>query len=138
MTNVKDYVMLSDGRSGLIEILRRRLIISRVARIVAWFLAGAIVVLSIVSPEMRPQTDVPHNLEHFLIFWLTALAFGLGYRTRHGLLTILLVIFSGAVEIAQLFVPGRHARLSDFIVDALAMCVGVILASLARRLWPRI
>jgi VanZ family protein len=35
-------------------------------------------------------------------------------------------MFAGFVEIAQLFVPGRHARLSDFIVDALAMCVGAL------------
>jgi VanZ family protein len=38
----------------------------------------------------------------------------------------MLVIFAGTVEIAQLFVPGRHARLSDFIVDALAISAGLI------------
>jgi VanZ family protein len=29
-------------------------------------------------------------------------------------------LFAGFVEIAQLFVAGRHARWSDFTVDALA------------------
>jgi VanZ family protein len=47
--------------------------------------------------------------------------FGLGYKRKHGLLAILLVIFSSFIEIAQLFVPGRHARLSDFIIDAVAV-----------------
>jgi len=42
----------------------------------------------------------------------------------------MLVIFAGAVELAQTGVPGRHARLSDFIVDALAACVGVAIASI--------
>ncbi|MGC2079363.1 MAG: VanZ family protein, partial [Xanthobacteraceae bacterium] len=47
-----------------------------------------------------------------------------------GLLATLLVFFSGAVEFAQLFVPGRHARLSDFIVDAFATIVGAMTVSL--------
>ena len=34
-----------------------------------------------------------------------------------------LVIFAGAIEIAQVLIPGRHARLSDFLVDAVSMCV---------------
>jgi len=45
------------------------------------------------------------------------------------------VFFSGAVEIAQLFVPGRHARLSDFIVDGLAITVGVMAVSLVAPNW---
>jgi hypothetical protein len=39
-----------------------------------------------------------------------------------------LVIFAGAIELAQLFAPGRHARLSDFIVDASAACIGLAAA----------
>ena len=48
------------------------------------------------------------------------------YPQDRGLLAILLLIFTGSVEIAQLFVPGRHARLSDFVVDASAMWIGLI------------
>ena len=32
---------------------------------------------------------------------------------------------SGAIEIAQLWVPGRHARLIDFLVDTTAACIGI-------------
>jgi hypothetical protein len=53
------------------------------------------------------------------------LAFGLGYDIRHSRTALFLVTFPAAVEIVQLFVPGRHARLSDFLVDALAMTLGV-------------
>jgi VanZ family protein len=103
---------------------------SKVARIGGWSLAAAIVVLSIVPPAVRPETNAPHNLEHFLIYLATGFAFGLGNKRRHDLLAVLLVLFSGAIEIAQLFVPGRHARLSDFIIDALAACVGLVMSSL--------
>jgi hypothetical protein len=48
--------------------------------------------------------------------------FGLGYR----LLEILLLISTRFVEIAQLLVPGRHARLSDFIFGAAAAWTGLI------------
>jgi VanZ family protein len=104
------------------------------ARIVAWSLATAIVVLSVVPPAFRPVTAAPHGSEHFLIYGAAGLAFGLGYERKHGLLAILLLIFTGSVELAQLFVPGRHARLSDFIVDASAIWTGLIGASLFRRI----
>jgi VanZ family protein len=110
-----------------------RLPMTKAARIAAWSLAIAIVVLSVVPPGLRPETDVPHDLEHFLIFWATGLAFGVGYDCGYSLLAMLLVLFSGAVEITQLFVPGRHARVSDFIVDALAMCCGLLTAWLVGR-----
>ena len=103
-----------------------RLRILQTIRIFAWCLAFIIVVLSVVPPGLRPETSAPHVLEHFLIYLVTGFAFGLGYDRRRSLLAILLVVFAGSVEISQLFVPGRHARLSDFIVDALALCIGLI------------
>ena len=103
---------------------------SKTARIAAWGLGAAIVVLSMVPPSLRPETGTPHSVGHFTIYGATGIAFGLGYKHRHDLLTILLVIFSGSIEIAQLFVPGRHARLSDFIIDAIAACIGIAMASL--------
>jgi len=112
--------------------------IVRLARIVAWSLAVAIIVLSLVPAGLRPITAAPHDLEHFTIYFATGLAFALGYDLRRSLLATLFVLFAGAIEIAQLFVPGRHARLSDFVVDALAMCIGLLIASLSRRLQFRI
>lgn len=106
----------------------------QVVRIVAWGLAATIVVLSLVPSELRPETGVPHILEHFLIFAATGAAFGMGYEALPGPLATRLIIFAGTVEIAQLFAPGRHARLSDFLVDAVAVCAGSIAGSLAKRL----
>lgn len=106
-------------------------------RIVAWTLATAITTLSILPPDLRPDTGVPHHLEHFAIYFATGLAFGLGYERKESLLAVLLVIFSAAIEVAQLFVPGRHARLSDFIVDAVAVCVGLLTVAPIARLSSR-
>jgi VanZ family protein len=100
------------------------------ARTGAWLLAVAIIVLSFVPPSLRPETDLPHDLEHFAIFVATGVAFGVGYSRRPGLVSVWLVIFAGAIEFAQILVPGRHARLSDFVVDALAAWIGAATASL--------
>jgi VanZ family protein len=53
------------------------------------------------------------------------MAFGFGYPHRYGLLTIALPAFTAAIEVAQTWVPDRHARMSDFLVDAAASCLGV-------------
>jgi uncharacterized membrane protein YccC len=100
------------------------------ARVLAWVSAAIITFLSLVPPALRPETGASHDLEHFGIFVLTGLAFGAGYGKRPYSVAVLLVAFAAAIEIGQLFVPGRHARLSDFIVDAVAMSLGVLAAEL--------
>ena len=85
------------------------------------------------APGSAPRDDAPHALEHFVIFAATGFAFGLGYGSRY-LIPIGLVVFAGAIELAQLLVPGRHARLSDFVVDALAACIGFLASYVARKL----
>lgn len=101
-----------------------------VGRIAAWLLTVAIIVLSLVPAWLRPGTDVPHNFEHFSIFFATGVAFGVGYSRKPYLVMAMLVVFAGAIELAQIVVPSRHARLSDFIVDALAACVGAAISSI--------
>jgi VanZ family protein len=49
----------------------------------------------------------------------------MGYPRRYLLQSSALVVFAGSIEIAQFWAPGRHARLSDFVVDALAACIGI-------------
>lgn len=121
--------------SGQINEFERRMAI--IARIAAWTLATVIVILSVVPASLRPQTEVPHALEHFSIFVLTGLAFGMGYDRRPSVLALRLIGFDGAIEIAQLFAPGRHARFNDFIVDAAATSIGVMCAAAASRVLSR-
>src|SRR5690242_142172 len=93
-------------------------------RIAGWLCVAAIVMLSLSSPSLRPVTRVPHNLEHLAIFVIAGAALGFGYPGRIARNMALLVIFAGAIELAQIFVPGRHARLIDFVVDGLGGCAG--------------
>ena len=109
------------------------LVVRRLSQLAAWILLVAIVVLSIVPAEERPVTPLPHDLEHFGIFVLTGAAFGFGY-SRYALPSVGLLVFTGAIEIIQKFIPGRHARLSDFMVDAVSICFGVFLGALPSRI----
>jgi VanZ family protein len=102
----------------------------KTARIAALALTATIIILSLVPPSLRPETGTPHILEHFMIYAATGFTFGLGFRRRHDLLALFLVIFCGSIEIAQLFVTGRHARVSDFFIDAVAACIGLVTSSL--------
>jgi VanZ family protein len=119
--------MLFRERAAATGILR---VLRRIFRGAAWFLLLAILVLSVVPPNYRPVTPAPHDVEHLVIFFLTGLAFGLGYDTRPFLQTIGLVAFSAGIELLQLYIPGRHARLSDFLVNAISLVLGVGLAAL--------
>ena len=100
--------------------------VQRIFQAAAWLLAVAIVVLSLVPPSYRPTSDIAsQSFEHLATFLALGTAFGLGYANRFWILAGALVAFSGGIEIAQLWAPGRHARLSDFLVDAAAACIGI-------------
>jgi VanZ family protein len=100
---------------------------------VAWLLLVAIVVLSLVPPDYRPVTPLPHDVEHVGIFFATGLTFGLGYESRRTLQAIALVLFAALIEVGQLGISGRHARLSDFAVDAGSVCIASGLAAVVVR-----
>jgi VanZ family protein len=102
-----------------------------------WLLVVAIVVLSLIAPSLRPVTFLPHNLEHAAVFAIAGFAFGLGYPGRTAQHITMMVIFAGAIELAQFYAPGRHPRLIDFVVDALSGCAGVAAAALLARLRAR-
>lgn len=104
-------------------------------RVLGWGLTLAIIVLTIIPPFLRPETGTSHNFEHFSVFLLAGVAFGVGYPRREYMLFTLAISFSVLIELSQLVVPGRHARLSDFVVDAVGACAGVVFGSLILSRW---
>ena len=107
------------------------------ARVVAWALAVIITILSVVPPDLRPDSGVPHYFEHFLAYVVVAIAFAVGYDWARTLVVLFLGAFCALIEIIQLFVPGRHARLLDFATDALGACTGVAVASAVKMFCSR-
>jgi len=100
-----------------------------ILRIIAWSLTAAVTFATLGPPHLRPHSDLGQDGEHALAFVLVGLAFGLAYRHHRYRTAALAVVLIGVLEMLQLWMPGRHARLEDFIVDALAACVGIAAAA---------
>lgn len=104
--------------------------INALARTAAWLLLGAITVLSIVPASLRPVTAAPHDLEHFGIFVAAGAAFAAGYNIRIERFFLLAVAYCAVIEIMQIFLPSRHARFSDLLVDGASACAGIAVVRL--------
>ena len=107
-------------------------------RFLAWCLAAAVTFATLGPARDRPHAAIlTHAGEHALAFVLVGLAFGLAYpgdRTRLAAISVALI---GILELLQLWVPGRHARLEDFVVDALTAIAGILIAVAFDRLHSR-
>ena len=95
----------------------------------AWLLAAAVTFATLGPPGLRPHSDLGQHGEHALAFVLIGLAFGLAYPQRRLLTGMIAIALIGLIEVLQFWSPGRHARMSDFVVDALAAAAGLALAA---------
>ena len=99
-------------------------------RLLAWLLAAAVTFATLGPAAYRPQAAITHDGEHLLAFVLLGLAFAAAYPRQRRLAAGLSVVLIGVLELLQLFVPGRHARLEDFVVDAASALAGFAIISL--------
>jgi VanZ family protein len=100
----------------------------KVARIAAWLLIAAIVVMTLGPPTVRPVSGFNRSLEHVAAFALLGLAFGSAYPSRRLLLALIGVAAAALMETLQQMVPGRHAYFSDFVINAGGACAGLVVA----------
>lgn len=100
-----------------------------ILRLFAWALAAAVAFATLGPPGYRPHSNLGQDGEHALAFVLLGLAFGVAYTGNRWLTAVLAVGLTGVLELLQLWMPGRHARLEDFVVDALAACIGLAVAA---------
>lgn len=98
-------------------------------RISAWILAAAVAFATLGPANLRPHSDLGQDGEHALAFVLVGLAFGLAYSKRRWSVAMIAVVLIGVLELLQFVAPGRHARLEDFVVDALTACIGFVLSA---------
>jgi len=100
----------------------------RIARTLAWFGVAAIFILSVVPADERPVTSTGQAFEHFTAFGLVAGMFAIGYRFTLIRLLLMALLFCGGIELLQVPLPTRHARVSDFVVDLLGsyLAIGLV------------
>jgi VanZ family protein len=120
---VTDGNMLPKASTGLIWV-----------RAAAWIGILAIIILSVVPAQERPVTGVGQWLEHFAAFGLVGALFAIGYRLSLLRLWGLAILLCAGIELSQIPLPTRHARLSDFLIDALSACFAIFCVFVARQL----
>ena len=96
-----------------------------IIRGLAWFGILAIVILSVVPATERPVTGAGQRFEHFAAFALVAGTFAIGYRLSLMRLLLLAFLFCGGIELLQVPLPTRHARVSDFVIDFVGSCFAI-------------
>lgn len=98
----------------------------------AWFSLLGLVILTIIPADERPISGIQHDLEHFIAFSPAGFLLGLAYADRIRWLYPAVLAFALALELSQIALPSRHARVNDFIVDAVAACLGLAVAQVFR------
>ena len=108
-----------------------------VARALAWVGMSTIIVLSVVPADDRPVFGTGldwHLFEHFSAFALVAGAFSIGYRLSLIRAFLFAFCFCGGIELLQIPLQTRHARLTDFAIDFAASCIAIAIVLGAEKL----
>lgn len=105
--------------------------------------ALAMTTLFSLSPSLGPDTvGLWDKLAHVLAYAVLAIFSLLGFSGRHRLVAVLLLtIYAGSMEVAQIHVPGRTGSVADFVANLIGISAGsaavVLLSHSIRRAGPR-
>ncbi|HEV2506140.1 MAG TPA: VanZ family protein [Mesorhizobium sp.] len=106
------------------------------SRLASIFLLALIVFATLSPIGLRPHLG-DANLERALAYMLLGSALALSFP-RHTIRTAVFVVGIAAVlELLQLIDPGRHGRIEDMAIKAVAGLVGIAAITLAGRLLRR-
>jgi VanZ family protein len=99
--------------------------IAKLLRIAGLLAVIVIAILSLVPMDLRPQV-APKLLEHFAAYAATGMLLALAFP-QWGIIVLGLSCYSAALELAQMWIPGRTASIADFASSSLGVCLGVLL-----------
>lgn len=111
-----------------------------ILRTMGWGGACLITILMLVPGSDRPHVLSSGLMEHILAYGLTSLALTCGYwHLRYPcVIAIGMTTYAGLLEALQLGVPGRSAKLIDFLMSAagvwFAFVAFLVIMPLLRRL----
>jgi VanZ family protein len=108
--------------------------IEKILKAASWLIILGLVIVTVVPADERPVSGLEHDWEHLFAFGLAGLTFGLAYAGQLGARCLGAIVFTLALELSQIPLASRHARLEDFVVDAVAACLGIVVANAFRRL----
>lgn len=107
--------------------------LSRIASVV---LLIVIIFVTLSPIGLRPETGHP-GMERAAAYLLFGLCIGLGFSKWVQYAVVFVIGLAGVLELLQLVDPGRHGRLGDMLIKAVAGTVGVSLSWLLVRQYRR-
>jgi len=98
-----------------------------------------IIVLSVMPGKMRPHILGNDYCEHFIAYFVAGGLLAIGYpRVLQSLWSgVLLAMCAGAMELAQVWIPGRTASAGGFVSAAIGAWIGIALVVVVRRALER-
>lgn len=102
--------------------------VEKLFKAAVWFSLLGLAVLTLIPADERPVSGFQHDLEHLIAFGPAGFLLGLAYAGRFRWLYPGALAFALVLELSQIPLPSRHARVSDLIVDAVAACLGLAAA----------
>ena len=104
-----------------------------IAKNIAWVLIVGLTLITVVPASARPLTGLQHDLEHFIAFAAAGFFFGWAYRLRLATLLGCIVAFALILELFQIPLTTRHARIEDFIFNSMGAAVGALAVFFGRK-----
>jgi len=99
---------------------------------------GCIVALAILSwlpaGDMTRTTMLDAHAEHVIAYLGTTIVVGFAFqkRPRPDIQCLLLVLYAAVLEVGQVYAPGRHASIGDFMFSAAGVVIGGLLLWIGR------
>ncbi len=88
----------------------------------------AVLALSLIPNETRPETGLWDKWEHILAYAVLALAGGIGFKGGRSLLVLGLglVVLGAGLELAQSVIPDRDGSTYDVLANFVGVAIGSI------------
>lgn len=102
-------------------------------RYAGWAAIAIIAILSLAPPHLRPHLLPIGQLEHLAAYAVIGALLAAINRKPRTLVSISIALpaFAAALEIAQIWTPGRDPKFSDFAAGALGAWIGMALVIFA-------
>ncbi|MEN9474696.1 MAG: hypothetical protein RIS48_1416 [Pseudomonadota bacterium] len=106
----------------------------RLVRWTFWLLLALVIGVTLSPIAYLPQQafSLWDKAQHALAFAALAALGALAYPRRVGLLAASLLVFGGAIELAQAATGWRSGDWADWLADAVGLIAGLALATLSR------
>jgi VanZ family protein len=107
-------------------------------RLAGWACVVVVALLSLLPAEDMVRTDLSGHAEHAMAYAGTAFLLQLGYPRRSLRIIAMLVAYAAVLECLQVFSPGRHAGVDDWLASSTGVVIGSVAALVAGPVFRRL